>query len=150
MATTREADRLRMITAEEAAAQLGVKRGTLYAYVSRGWLRSYRRRIGRQALYRRDDIDALRDLANVEGGRRGRSLPDASSWVTVAQPPSSDGSTYGVIVAESAVSSITEGRLAYRGYPIEELIARASSRRSACCSGTAKGRGPARWRRCAR
>jgi citrate synthase len=123
---TREADRPRMITADEAAAQLGVKLGTLYAYVSRGWLRSYRRRIGRQALYRRDDIDALRDLATAEGGRRGRSLPDASSWVTVAQPPSSDGSAYGVIVAESAVSSIIEGRLAYRGYPIEELIARAS------------------------
>ena len=123
---TREAERTRMITAEEAAAQLGVKLGTLYAYVSRGWLRSYRRRIGRQALYRREDIDALRDLATAEGGRRGRSLPDASSWVTVAQPPSSDGSAYGVIVAESAVSSIIEGRLAYRGYPVEELIARAS------------------------
>ncbi len=123
---TREAERPRMITAAEAAAQLGVKRGTLYAYVSRGWLRSYRRRIGRQALYRREDIDALRDLATAEGGRRGRSLPDASSWVTVAQPPSTEGSAYGVIVAESAVSSIVEGRLAYRGYPIEELIARAS------------------------
>ncbi len=123
---TREAERPRMITADEAAAQLGVKLGTLYAYVSRGWLRSYRRRIGRQALYRRDDIDALRDFATAEGGRRGRSLPDASSWVTVAQPPSSDGSAHGVIVAESAVSSIIEGRLAYRGYPIEELIARAS------------------------
>ena len=37
---TREAERPRMITADEAAAQLGVKLGTLYAYVSRGWLRS--------------------------------------------------------------------------------------------------------------
>src|SRR5271156_1263349 len=119
-------ERAGMMTANEAAAQLGVKLGTLYAYVSRGWLRSYRRRIGRQALYRRDDIDALRDLATAEGGRRGRSLPDASSWVTVAQPPASDGSAYGVIVAESAVSSIIEGRLAYRGYPVEELIAHAS------------------------
>jgi citrate synthase len=123
---TREADRPRMLTAEEAAAQLGVKLGTVYAYVSRGWLRSYRRRIGRQALYRRDDVLALRDLATAEGGRRARSLPDASSWVTVAQPASRDGSAYGVIVAESAVSSIIDGWLAYRGYPIEELIARAS------------------------
>ena len=123
---TREADRTRMFTAEEAAAQLGVKLGTLYAYVSRGWLRSYRRRVGREALYRREEIDALCDLATAERGRRGRSLPDASSWVTVAQPPSSDTSAYGVIVAESAISSIIEGRLAYRGYPIEELIERAS------------------------
>lgn len=123
---TREADRPRMLTANEAAAHLGVKLGTLYAYVSRGWLRSYRRRVGRQALYRRDDIVALRDLATAERGRRGRSLPDASSWVTVAQPPSSDGTAYGVIVAESAVSSIIDGQLAYRGYPIQELVGRAS------------------------
>jgi citrate synthase len=123
---TREADRPRMLTANEAAAQLGIKLGTLYAYVSRGWLRSYRRRVGRQALYRRDDILALRDLATAERGRRGRSLPDASSWVTVAQPPSSDGSAYGVIVAESGVSSIIDGQLAYRGYPIEEVVGRAS------------------------
>jgi len=45
-----------MISANEAARQLGVKLGTLYAYVSRGWLKSYRRRVGRQALYRRADI----------------------------------------------------------------------------------------------
>ena len=63
---TREAERTRMITAEEAAAQLGVKLGTLYAYVSRGWLRSYRRRVGRQALYRREDIDALRGSSTAE------------------------------------------------------------------------------------
>src|SRR5260370_39696369 len=110
---TREADRTRMITSDEAAAQLGVKLGTLYAYVSRGWLRSYRRRIGRQALYRRDDIDALRDLATAEGGRRGRSLPDASSWVTVAQPPSSDGSAHGRILAESPVRATIQRPHAY-------------------------------------
>jgi citrate synthase len=111
-----------MLTAAEAAAQLGVKLGTLYAYVSRGWLKSYRRRVGREALYRRSDIEALRGMTLPERGRRARSLPDASSWVTIAQPPTTDGSPSGVIVAESAVSSITEGRLAYRGYPIEELV----------------------------
>jgi citrate synthase len=114
-----------MLTASEAAAQLGVKLGTLYAYVSRGWLKSYRRKVGRQALYRRSDIEALRGVIAPERGVRARSLPDASSWVTVAQPPT-DGSPTGVIVAESAVSSIIEGQLAYRGYPIEELVERAS------------------------
>src|SRR2546421_3329429 len=114
-----------MLTASEAAAELGVKLGTLYAYVSRGWLKSYRRRVGREALYRRSDIEALRGVTMPERGRRARSLPDASSWVTIAQPPSADGSS-GVIVAESAVSSIADGRLAYRGYPIEELVERAS------------------------
>jgi citrate synthase len=116
-----------MLTAAEAAAQLGVKLGTLYAYVSRGWLKSYRRKVGREALYRRADIEALRGVTMPERGRRARSLPDASSWVTVAQPPTADGSPAGVIVAESAVSSIIEGRqLIYRGYPIEELVERAT------------------------
>jgi citrate synthase len=115
-----------MLTAAEAAAQLGVKLGTLYAYVSRGWLKSYRRRVGREALYRRTDIEALRGMTMPERGRRARSLPDASSWVTIAQPPTADGSPSGVIVAESAVSSIIEGQLAYRGYPIEEVAEHAT------------------------
>jgi citrate synthase len=116
-----------MLTAAEAANQLGVKLGTLYAYVSRGWLKSYRRRVGRQALYRRADVDALRGLVAPERGRRARSLPDASSWVTVAQPKSTgETPAPGVIVTESAVSSIIESRLAYRGYPIEEVVEHAS------------------------
>jgi citrate synthase len=115
-----------MITAAEAADQLGVKLGTIYAYVSRGWLNSYRRKVGRQALYRRADIDALRGVFSTERGRRGRSLPAASTWVTVAQPKSAEEGAPGVIVAESAVSSIIEGKLAYRGYPIEEVVAHAS------------------------
>jgi len=114
-----------MLTAAEAAARLGVKLGTLYAYVSRGWLKSYKRKVGRQALYRRADIEALRGVSMPERGRRARSLPDASSWVTIAQPRA-DGPPSGVIVAESAVSSIIEGRLAYRGFPIEELVASAT------------------------
>src|SRR5216684_4288912 len=122
----RNSDRAGMITASEAAGQLGVKLGTLYAYVSRGWLNSYRRKVGRQALYRRSDIEALRGVVSTERGRRGRSLPAASSWVTVAQPKSNDDGAPGVIVAESAVSSINDLKLAYRGYPIEEIVADAS------------------------
>jgi citrate synthase len=110
-----------MLTAAEAAARLGVKLGTLYAYVSRGWLKSYKRKVGREALYRRADVEAMRGVTMPERGRRARSLPDASSWVTIAQPRT-DQAPSGVIVAESAVSSIIEGRLAYRGYPIEELV----------------------------
>ena len=134
-------ERAGMMTANEAADQLGVKLGTLYAYVSRGWLKSYRRKVGRQALYRRADIEALRGVVSNERGRRGRSLPAASTWVTVAQPKSIDDGAPGVIVAESAVSSINEGKLAYRGYPIEEIVAHASfeevcllavERRAAC------------------
>jgi citrate synthase len=124
---TNDGDHGRMLTAAEAASHLGVKLGTLYAYVSRGWLKSYRRRVGRQALYRRTDIEALRGLVAPERGRRARSLPDASSWVTVAQPNRpAETPAPGVIVTESAVSSIIDGQLAYRGYPIEEVVEHAT------------------------
>lgn len=123
--TPRNAERADVVSAAEAAEQLGVKLSTLYAYVSRGWLKSYRRKVGRQALYRRADLEALRAVMAPERGRRGRSLPEAASWVTVAQP-AAEAAPPGVIVAESAVSLISEGGLAYRGYPIAELAARAN------------------------
>lgn len=47
---------------EAAAALLGVKKATLYAYVSRGLLRSYKQGFGRKRLYRRADIEALRTI----------------------------------------------------------------------------------------
>lgn len=46
----------------EAAERLGVKPETLYAYVSRGRLRSFRRGVGRSRLYRKAEIDALLTL----------------------------------------------------------------------------------------
>lgn len=51
------------LTGEEAARRLGVKRATLYAYVSRGVLKSYRQGIKRQRLYRRSDVDDLLRLS---------------------------------------------------------------------------------------
>jgi citrate synthase len=47
------------LTAEEACALLGVKAATLYAYVSRGLLSSYRQGIRRRRLYRRGDVERL-------------------------------------------------------------------------------------------
>ena len=43
-----------------------------------------------------------------------------------AGPRGGGGALTGVIVTESAVSSIADGRLAYRGYPIEEVIEHAT------------------------
>jgi len=51
------------LTGEEAARRLGVKRATLYAYVSRGLLKSYRQGIKRQRLYRRADVEELLRLS---------------------------------------------------------------------------------------
>ncbi len=43
----------------EASRLLGVKASTLYAYVSRGLLKSYRQGIKRQRLYRQVELEAL-------------------------------------------------------------------------------------------
>ena len=73
---------------DEAAKLLGVKKATLYAYVSRGILHSFRRGVGRTRLYRREDIEALRtvrpsggvpDTAD-DGVLRDVVLPDVESW----------------------------------------------------------------------
>lgn len=47
------------LTAQEACALLTIKPATLYAYVSRGILRSYRQGIKRTRLYRRDEVESL-------------------------------------------------------------------------------------------
>ena len=70
-------------TTDEACAALGIKPATLYAYVSRGLLRSYREGIKRRRLYRRADVERL--LAFGPGGRRSHDaeseLPAAESWI---------------------------------------------------------------------
>lgn len=57
------------LTAAEAAARLGVKRQTLYAYVSRGLLQRTVALDGRTSLFNPADIEALRQgsRANTEG-----------------------------------------------------------------------------------
>lgn len=65
-------------TAEEACDALGVKLATLYSYVNRGLLTSYRQNIRRQRLYRRAEVDALLEITPVERGRD--EIPLAESW----------------------------------------------------------------------
>lgn len=74
------------LTGEEAARRLGVKRATLYAYVSRGVLKSYRQGIKRQRLYRRSEIEALVRLAPSADdadsrATRATEVPLAESWI---------------------------------------------------------------------
>ena len=77
------------LTVEEAAGLLGIKPATLYAYVSRGILRSYRQGIKRQRLYRRDEVAELTRLApsaatarDLQPGRRpAPEIPLAESWI---------------------------------------------------------------------
>jgi citrate synthase len=54
------------LTAQEACAILAIKPATLYAYVSRGLLGSYRQGIKRTRLYRRAEVEHLTRLRGPE------------------------------------------------------------------------------------
>src|SRR5437870_2195464 len=92
-----------LISADEAARRLGVKRATLYAYVSRGRLRSVAVPGSRERHYREADIAALL--------RRGSAEP-------------ADGPAMPLI--QSAISLIEDGRLYYRGEDAVRLSDHAS------------------------
>jgi excisionase family DNA binding protein len=72
----------------EASHLLGVKLSTLYTYVSRGILRSYKQGIKRQRLYKQVELEALLRLrpssdsasSFVTQQERGE-LPHAEDWV---------------------------------------------------------------------
>ena len=85
------------LTAEEARSLLGVKAATLYAYVSRGLLSSYRQGMKRQRLYKKSQIESLIGLKpggkadessgrtgsgfKTEGGEDEQQIPLAESWI---------------------------------------------------------------------
>ncbi len=66
------------LSAAEACDLLGVKPATLYAYVSRGVLQSYRQGIKRARLYRGAD---LQRVPHLRPSRGGRSLPHSAYWM---------------------------------------------------------------------
>jgi citrate synthase len=100
-------DRERYLPAARAARFLGVKLPTLYAYVSRGLVRSAREGEGRERRYLRDDLEHLR--ARKRERRAAGPVSDALRW--------------GEPVLESAISAITPEGPAYRGRPAVELAA---------------------------
>ncbi|MGE0171349.1 MAG: citrate synthase [Oligoflexales bacterium] len=93
------------ITAVEAAELLKIKRETLYAYVSRGLVRSVGSR-DRESLYLRADILAL---LQTKLARRGEI------------PPSSPAIHWGTPVLESSITNIKPGGPFYRGYSALDL-----------------------------
>mgnify|MGYP001046722438 CR=1 FL=1 len=71
------------LEAAEVVALLKVKRATLYSYVSRGILNSYKQGVGRQRLYKRSEVEALLAIRpNNEPQHEGPkvSLPLAETW----------------------------------------------------------------------
>jgi citrate synthase len=70
------------LTAQEACDALGVKAATLYAYVSRGMLTSYRQGIKRMRLYRRDEIERLTRLRGPdERDDTPEDTGDTGGWI---------------------------------------------------------------------
>jgi excisionase family DNA binding protein len=74
------------LTAQEACTLLGVKPATLYAYVSRGVLKSYRQGIKRMRLYRRDEVEQLTRL-RTPGEDADEQLGDTDerNWIPYVQ-----------------------------------------------------------------
>lgn len=97
----------RYMTAQDAARTLGVSLPTLYAYVSRGLIRSEPAAEGkRQRRYYAEDIEKL--VARREGRRNPENLvQDALHW--------------GAPVLDSALTLIDKNRLYYRGYDAAHL-----------------------------
>lgn len=67
-------------TAEEACAVLGVKLATLYSYVHRGLLTSYRQSIRRSRLYRRSEVHALLEITRAGDAADEPDIPRAETW----------------------------------------------------------------------
>jgi citrate synthase len=91
----------RYLTAREAAGELGISLKTLYAYVSRGLIRS--EAAGGKRRNRRYRAEDVRKLKERKEQRRDptRATESALDW--------------GTPVMESAITLITEGRMYYRG-----------------------------------
>ncbi|HKO54882.1 MAG TPA: citrate synthase family protein [Thermoanaerobaculia bacterium] len=95
------------LSAAEAAKRLGVNVSTLYAYVSRGFIRSEPAAgKSRARRYRREDVERLR-RRNEERRDPGKAAQRALHW--------------GVPVLESSIALIANGRLYYRGHDVAEL-----------------------------
>ncbi len=77
----------------EAAERLGVKPETLYAYVSRGRLRSFRRGVGRGRLYRKAEIDALLTLQPSAPTALGPAAPASADAEPAAEAPAAPAET---------------------------------------------------------
>ncbi|MGN6102353.1 MAG: citrate/2-methylcitrate synthase [Devosia sp.] len=100
------------LTAEDALELLGTKPQSLYASVSRGRIRARPDPDDpRRSLYRREDVERL--AGRAAGRRKSETIAaDAMRW--------------GDPVLETAISTVTAGRLYYRGEDAARLADRAT------------------------
>lgn len=99
--------RPRHLTSAEAAARLGVSRGSLYAYVSRGRIHAETDpRNPRASRYLAADVERLRDQ------KEARLHPDVAARKTLA---------WGIPVLASSLTLIDDGKLYFRGRDVLAL-----------------------------
>jgi citrate synthase len=99
------------LSSKEAAQRLGVSTATLYAYVSRGLLRSEPQDRQRERRYRADEVAQLKRQRDV--GRKAEAIANHAL-------------DFGTPVLESALTLIGDNRLYYRGLDATELARSAS------------------------
>jgi citrate synthase len=100
------------LTAQEAAAELGITAATLYAYVSRGLIHSESTGSDPRARrYRAEDVERLK------ARKESRQRPEAAAESALH---------LGMPVLESSITLIENGRLYYRGHNAVELAATAT------------------------
>lgn len=95
------------LSASEACEMLGIQAATLYAYVSRGLIRSQAQPDSRARVYQREDVERLAQKKALRGAPESAVL-HSLDW--------------GLPVLESGVSTIADGRLYYRGQALESLL----------------------------
>lgn len=95
------------LTARQAAAELGVKLPTLYAYVSRGVIRSESGGAGkRERRYHAEDVQRLKERQELRRDP-SRAVAGALHW--------------GAPVLDSALTLISDGKLYFRGHNARAL-----------------------------
>jgi len=105
------------ISTDEATRLLGVKRETLYAYASRGLVRSAAGASRRARVYSREDVDRLRARSQARAGHG----PVAASALRWGEP-----------VLETRIGSITREGPLYRGKSAVELARDGASFEDVC------------------
>lgn len=95
------------LTSQQACEALGIQPATLYAYVSRGLIRSFEQTETRSKGYSAEDIAKLKAKKSL------RQAPESGAMGSL---------DWGLPVLASSVSTIVDGQLKYRGQPLESLL----------------------------